>query len=135
MPYSTIGIHQYLSFKFGRASQSLAQELDAGLFGPAEAQLKMEIGKYANSEKNYIHLKQNKIDVMARRHDFSDSKGRGDDFTPQGNAMMQDLLAQKDIMLSLPGMSDTDRELLSKTLGIVKKQYDDKEISLIPWFS
>ncbi len=135
IPTHTITAHQYLSFRFGRASQSLAQMLDANPFSPSKAQFKMEIGKYSDSENHYIHLKQNKIDVMARRSGFpSEGEGNGDMFTSQGNAMMQDLLAQKDKMCSVPGLNDTDRELLRATLGILEEQYKAKDISLIAWF-
>lgn len=134
MPYHTLATQQYLVFQFGRPSQSLAQMLDANPWAPENAQVTMEFGKYSDTEGDYIHLRQNGVNLMTTRKIFSSEGGRGDAFTHSGDAMMQDLLAQKDKMTSVPGLNDADRELLRATLGILETQYKAGDIGLIGWF-
>jgi hypothetical protein len=127
MPYHTLAVHQFLSFNFGKPSQSLAQMLDANPFAPENAQLRMEFGKYDESNVvDYIDLRQNNVYIMDRRD--------GDDiFTQSGSAMMQDLFSQKEKMCSIPGLSEADKALLETTLGILETHYKAGNISLVSW--
>ncbi|MBT4824677.1 hypothetical protein HN695_08085 [Candidatus Woesearchaeota archaeon] len=128
-PTSPLSVMQSFSAKLGYVARSLVQQLDAGCEEDNSAVVAFEFGRYQPSNDPYVHMSSKNLGISHDTGGFP----RGETFTDAGNAMVTDLLTQKEGILSLPGLRDTDRELLRKTLGILEDQYKTKEIHIVGW--
>ncbi|MBI4454171.1 hypothetical protein HY636_06005 [Candidatus Woesearchaeota archaeon] len=124
-PFESIALHEFLYFNFGKVQKSLAGMLDASPFDDGLGELMFEFGKYGDSHKPYVYMKSENLDFW--------TNGR-EGFSQHGDAMMQDLLAQKDKIGSISGLTDTDRELLRTTFETLEDKYKSKEIDIIGWY-
>lgn len=125
-PFYNIALHEFLYFNFGEVQKSLPRMLDAMPFDDNQAELMFEIGKYDGSHKPYVHMKSKNLSSWTNsRYEF----------TKLGDAMMVDLLAQREKILAVQGMCEADRKLLAQTLGILDDKYQSKGISIVGWYS